>query len=335
MPDETPIPVPLPPGRTTLTQISSVSWEHPADRAALNALRALPGFDTVVRKVMSYFGERGIRQLFLANAVRVGPTQRPDLDALYSEVLETLDWTTVRPELYVTQTPIANAAAVGFENPFIIIHSGALELLSREEQRALLAHEVGHIMSGHATYTTLALLLVFFGIGNLAFLSGLALLPFQLALLEWHRKAEFSADRAALLGVQDVKTAMRMHLKFAGGREYGDTIDVDAFIAQAREYETGGGAWEAVIKILNTAFRTHPFSTVRAAELTRWIDAGSYDAILRGEYVRRGQEPERPLGDDLADASGYYGQEVRDTFSVIGDSLGRARSAFEDAWKKR
>ena len=56
-----------------LTQIAPVSWEHPADRAALNTLRALPGFDEVVRKVMSLFGERGVRSLFLANAVRVGP----------------------------------------------------------------------------------------------------------------------------------------------------------------------------------------------------------------------------------------------------------------------
>ena len=71
--------------RTILTQISSRSWAHPADRGALNTLRALPGFDEVVRKVAGFFGERGIRHLFLANAVRVGPRQRPQLDALYTE----------------------------------------------------------------------------------------------------------------------------------------------------------------------------------------------------------------------------------------------------------
>jgi hypothetical protein len=54
--------------RVNLTQISSRAWEHPADRAALNTLRAIPGFDEVVRKVAGFFGERGIRQLFLANA---------------------------------------------------------------------------------------------------------------------------------------------------------------------------------------------------------------------------------------------------------------------------
>ena len=97
-----------------LTDISSSAWEHAADRAALNSLRALPGFDEVVRKVAGFFGEKGVRQLFLANAVRVGPTQRPQLYALYQEVLETMDWPE-QPQLYVSQTPLVNAAAVGFD----------------------------------------------------------------------------------------------------------------------------------------------------------------------------------------------------------------------------
>ncbi|MCU0627712.1 MAG: hypothetical protein MUF21_14700, partial [Gemmatimonadaceae bacterium] len=58
-----------------LPRIASTAWEHPADRAALNTLRALPGFDEIVRRIAGFFGERGLRHLFLANAVRTGPTQ--------------------------------------------------------------------------------------------------------------------------------------------------------------------------------------------------------------------------------------------------------------------
>src|ERR687884_1286744 len=213
---------------TPLPQISSRAYEHPADRAALNTLRALPGFDEVVRKVAGFLGERGVRQLFLANAVRVGPRQRPQLDVLYTEVLETLDWPT-RHELYVSQTPIANAMAVGFERPFIVLNSGMVALLEREERRAVIAHELGHIMSGHGTYTTLALILITIGLRNLPFLAGIALLPFELALLEWYRKSEFSADRAALLGTQNVRETQSVHLKLAGGPQLDDPIDLDVF----------------------------------------------------------------------------------------------------------
>ena len=54
-----------------LTGIDSRSWEHPADRAALNALRRIPGFDEVLRQLFGMFGERPIRLAFLASAVRV------------------------------------------------------------------------------------------------------------------------------------------------------------------------------------------------------------------------------------------------------------------------
>jgi hypothetical protein len=332
------------PDRTPLLQIASTAWEHPADRAALNSLRAIPGFDEVVRKVAGFFGERGVRHLFLANAVRVGPRQRPKLDALYSEVLETLDWPggtnpvadrTGRPQLYVTQTPFLNAGAVGFDEPFIIINSGTLGTLDREEQRFILAHELGHIMSGHVTYRTIAVIILTVGLRNLPVLAGMALLPFQLALLEWYRKAELSSDRAGLLGTQDAAMAMRTFLKMAGGSGGDDEIDLDEFLTQAAEYESGGNAWDAVLKVINTAFRDHPFNTVRAAELQRWVASGEYGRILAGDYPRRDGTGRRPLNEDLVDAAGYYGQQARGAIDVLGDSLGRARDAFNDAFGRR
>lgn len=310
--------------------IGSRTWEHPADRAALNALRALPGFDEVVRKVLGALGERGIRHLFLANAVRVGPRQRPALDALYTEVLATFD-VRERPELYVTQTPFANAAAVGFDRPFLVVNSGTLALLDREEQRFVLAHEVGHVLSGHTTYTTLALLLLQVGLAGLPFLAGIALMPLQLALLEWYRKAELSADRAGLLGTQDLRPAAGTLLKFAGGGAGTDTIDVDAFLEQATEYEAAGTAWDGVLKALNTAFRDHPFATVRAAELQRWAhEGGDYAAALDGRYARRG-DAAPPLGDDVAAAASHYGDTVRSAMAGVADAVERARRAFDEA----
>ncbi len=327
---------------TPLTNISPLAWEHPADRAALNALRALPGFDEAVKRILGFFGERGVRYFFLANAVRVGPEQRPRLDALYTEVLETLDWPgggpdvirsrAGRPPLYVTQSPIVNAAAVGFAEPFIVVNSETLRLLDREELRFILAHEVGHIISGHVVYRTIALILITIGIRNLPFLAGLAMMPFQLALLEWYRKSEFSADRAGLLGVQDPRTAMRVFLQMAGGDPAGDETSLDEFLRQAAEYETEGGAWDAVLKLLNTAFRDHPFGTVRAAELQRWVDSGAYERVLSGEYPLRGEQAS--FEDDFTDASGYYGDQVRDFAGRLTDSLRRAGDAFTEAFRE-
>lgn len=320
--------------RKILTQIAAVSWEHPADRAALQGLRAVPGFDEIVKKIYGFVGERGVRLVFQADAVRVGPTQFPKLNALYADVLTSLDWPE-RPELFVSQTPFVNAGAFGMERPFIVINSGALNLLDDDEMRALLGHELGHVMSGHALYRTILILILNVSFASLPFLAGIALLPIRIALLEWYRKSELSSDRAGLLASQDATASLRMFLKMAGGGDM-TQMDLNAFIVQAKEYEAAGGALDRIFQILNTLDRTHPFNTLRAAELLRWIEAGHYDRVLRGEYTRRGPEAaERPLDRDIDEARDHYMKEAKAVVNDVVDSAKRAAQAFSDAMKKK
>ena len=307
MTDATGLPAARP--RKILTQIAPVTWEHPADRAALQTLRSVPGFDEVVKKIVGFFGERGFRLLFQANAVRVGPTQFARLNALYTDVLTSMDWQ-VRPELFVSQTPFVNAGAYGMDRPFIVINSGALALLDDDEMRTLLGHELGHVMSGHALYHTILILIVFVGLNFLPFLTSIILAPIQFALLEWARKSELSADRAGLLAAQDPRASMRMFLKMAGGGDMKE-MSLDAFLQQAKEYEETGGAIDRIFKILNTLPQSHPFNTLRAAELERWITAGAYEKVLGGEYTRRGPEADqRPIDKDIDDARDHYMDEA-------------------------
>src|SRR5262245_58060007 len=109
--------------RRVLTNIAPRSWEHPADRAALAALRKIPVFDDVLRRLFGFFGEKPIRLAFQANAVRVSPNQFPRVHALYEEVARTLDAPT-KYDLFISQTPIVNAGAYGMDRPFIILNSG-------------------------------------------------------------------------------------------------------------------------------------------------------------------------------------------------------------------
>ncbi|MEO8032482.1 MAG: M48 family metallopeptidase [Gemmatimonadota bacterium] len=324
--------------RRTLPQIAAVSWEHPADRAALQSLRSIPGFEDIVRKILALLGgERGIKLLFQANAVRVGPTQFPKLWTAHIEMCTTFDWEVV-PELFVSQTPVFNAGAYGVDRPFIVLHSAALELLDEDEVKVLLAHELGHVMSGHALYRTIAEILLQVSLGALPFLAGIALLPIRLAILEWSRKAELSSDRAGLLGGQDPIVAQRLYMKMAGGvREgaFSGQLDVDSFMVQANEYLGSNEGLDVVYKILHTLAVTHPMHTVRAAELQRWMATGDYDRIIRGEYVRRGAEAsDRPLKDDLSAAGSYYARETRETVGHVVDAARKAAERVGDAFRK-
>lgn len=320
--------------RKILTQIAPVAWEHPADRAALQTLRSVPGFDEVVKKIYGFLGERGIRLIFQADAVRVGPTQFPRLNALYTEALTSMDWSE-RPELYVSQTPFVNAGAFGMDKPFIVINSGSLKLLDDDELRVLLGHELGHVMSGHALYHTVLWLILGVSLSALPFLAGLAILPIELALLEWYRKSELSSDRAGLLASQDPTASLRLHLKIAGGGDMSQ-MDLNAYLVQAKEYEESGGALDRIFKILGVLKRTHPFTSIRAAELQRWIEGGHYDRIVRGEYSRRGPEAaERPVEKDIDEARDHYMKEAKAVVTDVVDGAKRAAQAFTDALKKK
>ena len=325
--------------RVALPEISATSWEHPADRAALQALRAIPGVDEIIKQILGYIGgEDGIRLFFQGNAVRVGPTQFPRLWGLHIETCATFGWEKI-PELYVTQEPIFNAGAYGIDNPFIVIHSSAFELLDDDELRVLLSHELGHVMSGHSLYTTIAMLMALVSLGALPMLAAIVLLPVRLAFLEWSRKSELSADRAGLLGSQDLNATMRLFMKMAGGGNTANIrpgdLNLEPFVQQANEYAVNDKLMNLIWKLLNTLNLSHPMNVVRAAEVQRWVKSGAYERIVRGEYVRRGaEEQERPIRDDLREAAKHYGDEFKSAAEDIKNAAKRAATRAKEAFNE-
>src|SRR5215210_1029302 len=130
---------------------------HPDDRRALAALRAIPGIDSALKKLLAVTGESAIRVIFTASAVKVTPTQCPDLYAKLQIACTTLG--VDMPDLFIQQNPIVNAFTGGVEKPVIVLHTGLIERLNDEEMLAVIAHEVGHIHAEHVLYITAARLL--------------------------------------------------------------------------------------------------------------------------------------------------------------------------------
>lgn len=316
--------------RRKLEGIASSTWEHPADRAALAALRRIPAFDEVLKKLFGIFGEKPIRLAFQANAVRVSEKQFPELHRRYLEVIDTLDAPDHYP-LFVSQTPLVNAGAYGMDRPFIVLNSGTLSLLEEEELTWLLGHELGHILSGHVLYRTMTVLLI--RLAQQGFpIVGIAARGVLLGLLEWSRRSELSADRAGLLASQNPEAALRTMLKLAGGGSKEET-DLPAFLEQADEYRQSGDLADAVFKVLNLTMATHPFHVLRAAELRDWIESGEYDRVLRGEYRRRG-DGHGSYTEDLAAAMRAYAEDAQSLASQVAAATRRAVDAFAEGFRK-
>lgn len=336
MPDTTRQPGPGGAGDVPATQrkrfpgISSRAYEHPADRSALVALRKLQGFDSVLRHLHGMVSERSVRLTFLAGGVRTSDQQFRRLHEMARDAAYILDMPSV-PEVYVTLDPQPNAMAIGMDKPFIVVTTGLVELLDDDEMRTVVGHEMGHILSGHAVYRTMLLVLT----GLSVRLSGiplgtLAVQAVIAALQEWFRKSELSCDRAGLLVGQDPEVSLRALMKIAGGSRLHE-MSTDEFLAQAAEYDAAGDLRDSVLKLMNVLGRSHPFPVVRVAELKRWADGPGYAAIMAGDYPRRDDDRDASVRDEAKASADAYRESARQTadplFGLLRDLADGAADA--------
>ncbi len=279
----------------TYTGISSEAFRHPLDRQAEQTLRSLPGFDLIARKFVEFFYERPQLVYLMGNSIQVGPRQYSTIYQMLRECARDLD-IYPEPTLFVSQNPQANSYALGQEHPYVVINTGILDLLNESEIMAVLAHELGHIKCGHTILIQMAMWAMnaasalgelTFGIGN--FVSQGLIYAFY----EWRRKAELSADRAALLVMDDLNPVMTSMMKVSGGSlKYANECSLQEFIRQSENYQAlDGDGLNQVYKFLiyngsQGTMLSHPFPVERLHYLQEWASSEDYQQIKKGNYQR-------------------------------------------------
>jgi Zn-dependent protease with chaperone function len=323
------MPETLPDEIKPYTNISSKAYEHPADRAATAALKAIPMLDTVVRRLIEWRYERALRQFYLGNSVKVGEHQLGELWAAHTGVCKVLDMPETY-DLYVSSGVRGGAQTIGSGKPLIVIDSMLLENLGAGEQRVLVAHEVGHILSDHVLYMTALDILLRAGDG-LPFFIGLPFRAVRAVLNEWYRAAELSCDRAATLAVRDPRIVCRTLMVTAGGLHV-DKLNLDAFMAQAMEYESWDDPTDRVRRFFNQIGESHTYAVRRVSEVMKWVQEGEYDRIVRGEYRTRDQEAD--VREEAGEAVEFYAERFRSLFREAGDNLAQLGSQVGEQAEK-
>ncbi|MFM7373013.1 MAG: M48 family metallopeptidase, partial [Sphaerospermopsis kisseleviana] len=204
------------------------------------------------------------------------------------------------PALFISQNPQANSYALGQENPYIVVNTGILDLLNEAEIRTVLAHELGHIKCGHTILIQMAMWTMSAAstIGELTFgLGNLVTQALIFAFFEWRRKAELSADRAALLVMDDLNTVISTMMKISGGsNKYAHECSLQEFIQQSEKYQTlDDNRLNQVYKFLmyNGAqgmMMSHPFPVDRVHYLRTWAVSEEYQQIKQGNYQKTPSE---------------------------------------------
>lgn len=306
--------------------IDPKSWEHPADKAALAALRQVKGLDDVAKFIFGQTTEKSIKLLHISSAIRVTQNQFPRINQMLDRVVDAFDWD-YRPDVFVTQSPFFNAGVYGVKEPFMVLNSSLVGRLTDEELLCVVAHEMGHVMSGHAVYKTLLWLLVNISL-DIVPLAKLLVVPVVAALREWDRKSELTADRAGLLATQREDPNYAVLMKMAGGDDV-TQLNMNDFFAQAEEYESKKGLLDSLHKMLNTVWESHPFPVIRLKELKSWAVSGQYQAIIDGNYLKRGFHEADPA-DEIKRGFDFYKGE----FEKNDDPLSRTARSFGDGLTK-
>lgn len=275
------------PSKTTLVGLKADHFRHPLDLEATRSLKQLPGLDLLVRSLIGSVGEQVFQIENLASGVRVSEQQLPELHRLLLDACKTLDLEP--PELYVRQHPVPNAYtfAMRGKQPFVVLHTSLIDLLTPEETQAVIAHELGHLKCDHSVYLTLANLITL-AAGQLPMpWGGLLAENLQASILEWVRCAEFTCDRAALLATQNPRVVASVLMKLAGGSPtLSSQLNLDAFLEQARSYdEISKTEIGEMLKQIRTRDLTHPVPVLRAREIDRWASTQDYERLLRRELA--------------------------------------------------
>lgn len=258
--------------------INASDFIHPEDAAALRQLESIPGFPALVKKILSLGFEELQYGLNMATAIRLSPTQLPNLYNHLPPICKKLG--IQEPEFYLQMNPMPNAFTFGDTRIFITITSGLVEMMEGEELDAVIAHECGHIVCHHVLYHSIAQI-IFSGAASLGLLGHLAM-PIQLALLYWSRKSELSCDRCGSV-ITSPEVITRVMARLSGGpRSITQEINFEEWARQADKYDEikNENLWNKSLQIYAIAKEDHPFAAVRVREILKWGQSPQYQNLM-------------------------------------------------------
>lgn len=267
-----------------LTGLHSDEYEHPLDKEYLDIVENIPGLPLLSKKFIEWLPETIFRVQNTGSYLKITPKSMPEIYQCLEEATKILDLDEI-PDFFVKWEHSINAYTSGVEKPFIVLNSGCIDLLERNELMFILGHELGHIKSGHVLYHQMAD--VFPALveqaGQLTLgIAGIAGTGIQLALNNWYRMAEFTADRAGFLVCQDKEVGMKTLIKLSGLPASFDNKNLEkCFYEQAKEFEAlDQETLSRTVKLLSTLNQSHPWTVMRGSEYLKWSESGKYDQIL-------------------------------------------------------
>lgn len=271
------------------SQIHPRAFAHPYDGRATAVFESVPLFPDLLKKIGQFKFEEQLRAHHMLNSVQLGPNQFPSLWRLVNEVAERLAIPT--PYAYLTRRGGVNAFAYGKHSHSVVLTTGLVEMMTDRELEGIIAHELGHILCEHMLYMGVGLTLTSGALPKLGLPK--LMLPvvedtLSRAFFKWFRAAEYSADRAAVLILDDPEPLAQALCRLAGiPKRLEQEFDLRLFMDQVKAYDEESTWWSKFVTSGMDAFLTHPEPAKRAGAIHEWADSDELKAIRSGSYLTK------------------------------------------------
>lgn len=196
---------------------------------------------------------RMTRQQMLGNSLQVEYSDYAWLRDWANEVSADLEMP--RVEIFVTQNPVMNAYAFGFARPYtIVLQSGSIRYLTKDELKVIVVHEMAHIKYHHTdanVYLAPFLMIPVISVAG-SWIAGF-----------WQRRAELTADRLALMYLSDSELVKSALIKVHVGPDVAESMNDIA--RQWLQYTA-----ERPMNHLAQTLSNHPYLVRRLSHIDRW-----------------------------------------------------------------
>lgn len=322
--------------------IDSKFYLHPSDRAALKALKAIPGFQQLMKFFMSIWNEKLFRIENMSSNLRVNDNQMKKYYDMLPPICDKLGIEI--PELYIKMDVQPNAYTYGDTKPFIVLTSGLLERFPDDLVATVIAHECGHIACHHTLYSTMGRILLN---GTLTATSGLGAAQLiseslSIAFYYWMRCSEFSADRAAIICDGGSGDITRMCMHFSGyDPRFNEEPNLEEFMSQAQDYSSmmTDSKVNKLLEFYMYKSIDHPLNSVRAFEAKKWADGEDAKRVF--DYLENGQSEILdtfllPVPDSAKKLCGQDREDVKNQFLDAGfENITEVEEYSRDKLKRR
>lgn len=258
----------------TLTGLNVESFQHPAEKKALDSINKAKWFKKLLDWVAEKETQFALKVNALGSCIMVTPESMPKLYQIMDEVKQTLD--------YDVEIRIFTHRSFGFDievyagNPSMII---VPDFIINDFDDDMIRFEFGRAVTtlkADTVQLTIALYALRVVVGNIPAVGEIM----TAGLADWARKATLTQDRGGLLACQDKEAAYRALFRRCGlPMRY---MDAQIIPKYAKSYQLGEKIVNAA-QYAKTITKTSPWNNDRLLEMLNWIQSGGYDDIIE-EY---------------------------------------------------